>query len=984
MFECFEPPTTTEPYESYDTNDADSRAEAISASAAIFDPNIENIRELSQWRNDVVYPLLLKDIPKLFENYEAGICKLCEILRTFHRIHFAALIYLLENRQSSSSILCAEFNDDEETKETFESRREKYREILFDLRSKNCIKLAKTITLNAKRCRILRRVLPKLSPTIDRTDTEFSISKSLDKNNPIIWTSNLQENGNDYDYIDILRRTEYSSSNVNVRNDTGHLPSIDNNCESNIYDVFDKFGNMTMFGLVCATSKRYLFDQMTLTDRLVAHNFASKCYDKFLNNVRHFLLPDEYQMNRNDTMFGGSTTKTGDTFNDSVVNELEQTSKIQNTQRRNNAHIESLVSGDLTLKFLQFYNSFGQGSRDIEYANNLSARTFRNIIRPHTIELDTLPESVDNKFILQPLLRGYRVVINSTQKTTRVYNCYGNLINSYLPNRLFDDHATFEAIILPVDSYGFVHSWHYNELNKKSVSTNLKGQENKEFTRRQFNKTKHQNDSSDDDDDDDDDDNDDDEDVDDNNANNEQDLDDLLEKTDDEDDDTSTSESETETESMPISESKTDFSSMRCSQCGIIRAFCDKKCTKDEKLNIEKPERTPIVSTTFDYKFGMFEKREVSRNNRTSCSITKRYATNLIVITDVFRFEDKVLVERNFNERSVFADAIAHSFVQKIRHNNLNKRFRKIIQRYVVVPVSIFKDLAIKFKLNPRYLLNMHIEKTFGEWFANYDLFYKNIINRARYFNITELLLKPTFYNTEEYDKNTFEIDDTLINSEYNTVFFKSLKSAFENTRNIYAPIGGMIFRHIHGKANAPVFELRFLLNGYFNIDADLYSTFDCKDTKNKKDLKLNESTTLLDSNVFFNFEMAQYRTASFMYSHTANDYFLCRFNRRTYQFEHVAKISRLLDIIRTNIKYKTDSVYVMNAQNQPFGLAIIRLYFNIDENTHEPLIVGLEFKTRTSSPFDVPYENPLFDFLDSQVYEKIKTNYNQHLYLNN
>lgn len=203
---------------------------------------------------------------------------------------------------------------------------------------------------------------------------------------------------------------------------------------SYIYDLRDACGNLTVIGLMHIVRDNNAFERLTLEERVVMHNLRTAYYTQFVHNVQHFLLPDDMHCNRNEF----------------------ETADIRN----------------ITQKFLQYYHSLGVTDNDTRsdagfyYCGNLNPKSFRYITRPPCRQMDRRPVDLETDYIVQPLYQGYRVVINSNERETRCYNCYGDLLQSFLYDVRFTVNATFEAIVLPLDRDKRLRSWRYGVHNK--------------------------------------------------------------------------------------------------------------------------------------------------------------------------------------------------------------------------------------------------------------------------------------------------------------------------------------------------------------------------------------------------------------------------------------------------------------------------------------------------------------------------------------
>ena len=91
--------------------------------------------------------------------------------------------------------------------------------------------------------------------------------------------------------------------------------------------------------------------------------------------------------------------------------------------------------------------------------HNKTLRSFKNIMLPaHTLIHSKISTS---SVVIQPRLQGFRIVLDSSNKTIRCFNRHGELIKGLLYNFALRYNCTFEAILLPIDQLGVVRSWRY-------------------------------------------------------------------------------------------------------------------------------------------------------------------------------------------------------------------------------------------------------------------------------------------------------------------------------------------------------------------------------------------------------------------------------------------------------------------------------------------------------------------------------------------
>lgn len=186
----------------------------------------------------------------------------------------------------------------------------------------------------------------------------------------------------------------------------------------------DARGSLTVVGLLRSVRDGVLRGRSLATaERVAVHNLCTDHYARFAENVRWYLLPDEMQGDRNEF--------------DSVAGQR----------------------GGVTERFLRYHRSLAG-----RYCY-LNPKSFRYVTRPPCRRVYERP--VGGVYTVQPLYSGYRVVINSNDRSTRCYSTYGTLLQGLLYGARFTANATFEAIVLPVDADGRLRSWRYAAAGRR-------------------------------------------------------------------------------------------------------------------------------------------------------------------------------------------------------------------------------------------------------------------------------------------------------------------------------------------------------------------------------------------------------------------------------------------------------------------------------------------------------------------------------------
>lgn len=331
--------------------------------------------------------LLIKDLLKVFDNYESSKCLLWEIVRTFHPIHTAALLFCMENITKSY----------------------------------------KSSTLSVK-----------TEPSLRSTNN----LNHRDENNDVRLME-IDESTTTAQRGVVLCCTRPTLRLKRCERDYVNLPSF-----KDMTDVTagrDRFNNLTIFGLIrmlqnpttTTMANDYNDDKnnCTVYERIVMHNLRTRAYTQFSQNLLHQLLPEHMQQSRHEA---------------SSINKRMMAS---NDSEEIGMHV----------KFLQFYESFYNDGASLQR----EARTFRQLNRPRPALVYEKPSNMHD-YCVQPRYVGYNVVINAAKTNTRTYNRYGELLHSVLYQKRFPMHATFEAMLVPLDESGRPRSWRYARSHRNN------------------------------------------------------------------------------------------------------------------------------------------------------------------------------------------------------------------------------------------------------------------------------------------------------------------------------------------------------------------------------------------------------------------------------------------------------------------------------------------------------------------------------------
>lgn len=297
---------------------------------------------------------MVEDVLRLFELYEPSRIITWEIIRTFHPYHVSALLFLLENLQTTKHN-SLEFNTNCDSFILIDG-------FIVDYKSTPICKKTYTPTLNLNQVNVIRE---KLSP------------------NPIK-TYNLERINNKLTIIGLLKII---------------------------------MGNKT--------NKADLKKVLSISEQIAFHNLTTKNYKLFLSNFSSFLTSDDMQSDRNEIY---------------------------------------KIPLSITDKFFQYYMNI---SCDSAIQLTMSSKSMRCINRPYFKKINVLTNNCFNEnTILQPLYRGFRLVLNSyktgqQKMTTRCYNIHGELMHNLLNNIDLNIDGTFEVVLLPLDKSGKIRSWNY-------------------------------------------------------------------------------------------------------------------------------------------------------------------------------------------------------------------------------------------------------------------------------------------------------------------------------------------------------------------------------------------------------------------------------------------------------------------------------------------------------------------------------------------
>lgn len=168
-------------------------------------------------------------------------------------------------------------------------------------------------------------------------------------------------------------------------------------------------------------------DEKTLLQRVCQHNMGTSRGTAFLRNIQSMLLHENLKSDRNQF---------GNRFDDST-----------------------------TMKFWEFYTRLHKTTLDGD------PRAFRFIVLkpPRTINEEDYFKCDPSTSITQPLFQGFHAVVYSNPLETKCYSRFGELYPCFEKNVKSEVSCTFEAVILPVDSFDNPRSWRCYKFKKRCI-----------------------------------------------------------------------------------------------------------------------------------------------------------------------------------------------------------------------------------------------------------------------------------------------------------------------------------------------------------------------------------------------------------------------------------------------------------------------------------------------------------------------------------
>lgn len=250
----------------------------------------------------------------------------------------------------------------------------------------------------------------------------------------IFWNRN---NGNKFtQQLNMKYTQEYNYKNTNISYDLNNIESIEqqqnNSQDINITTIMNKLRNGN-------NNMSYVFE------KILNHNLGTYEYSSLLSNIQYLLFNDNFQMNRNDI--------NGKQNNQSIVEQFLQFYK-------NLSFSQTIDNDPRNFHFLVIPKARQYPTVEL---NRWMAKE-NLILRPENKNSSKCPEnknSSKSKYIYQPYFHGLHLIVYSSPTETKCYNRFGDLYPNFAYTIRSKEPCTFEAIVLPTDSYKNTRSWRY-------------------------------------------------------------------------------------------------------------------------------------------------------------------------------------------------------------------------------------------------------------------------------------------------------------------------------------------------------------------------------------------------------------------------------------------------------------------------------------------------------------------------------------------
>lgn len=243
------------------------------------------------------------------------------------------------------------------------------------------------------------------------------------------------DNDEEFNRTNVIFKTDMKTKLTLLKVNSNRIINyINDDVVSKLYETHDELDCTTIIGLFFEileiNAKPEHEYNLDINDRIMLNNLCTNEYGKFVKNVEYFLLPDDMQNDRNK-------------------------------------HVSIHDRRSVTERFREYFHCLHrQGiNRDLYYSGNMDVRSFRSLNRIKCKLIYERPIREQMDYIIQPLYRGYRVVINYNEHETRVYNTYSELLQGFLYTLKLNVPVTFEAIIMPNDKNGNPCAWMYAPIS---------------------------------------------------------------------------------------------------------------------------------------------------------------------------------------------------------------------------------------------------------------------------------------------------------------------------------------------------------------------------------------------------------------------------------------------------------------------------------------------------------------------------------------
>lgn len=344
--------------------------------------------------------LRLLDILKIVNDFEPSRLKVWEIIRTYDYIDFAKFIYLLEN-----------------------VRTVRYREhITINNAALYGERVAEMLEKQLDHVRNLEIQIGNDTNTFSPLETQQTTA-SCDVMPTISNLNQIRLDRSEWRGIEVMWAK--STDNVVITEQTKYDLSDDAASQQTMLcQLLPGSRNITIDELMSNIRLKRI-DDTNILERIVTHNLGTKHYREILTTISYLLLTAEQQASRNDV-------------HDANLSHVSQ--------------------------FMNFYKII-----HYHHTNDFDPRGFRSLVMPkmrrvytrNYNEIYAHSQRPPNRVIVQPLYQGMHLIVYSSPNETKCYTRSGELCTGLCYDLRCKVNCTFEAVLLPVDSFGMVRSWRY-------------------------------------------------------------------------------------------------------------------------------------------------------------------------------------------------------------------------------------------------------------------------------------------------------------------------------------------------------------------------------------------------------------------------------------------------------------------------------------------------------------------------------------------